>query len=80
MIDSTNPKVLKFFDVSTGKPTSLQIEHQNEIREFDLNNVELGANRRIAYLDANKDLFISPVIKNDSVNPIITIEKDNIDV
>jgi len=67
VLDSANPKVLKFFDVANGKPMNMQIEHQNEIKDFDLNYVDLGANRRIAYLDANKDLFISPVVKRDSV-------------
>lgn len=47
---------------------NMQIEHQNEIKDFDLNYVDLGANRRIAYLDANKDLFISPIVKRDSVH------------
>jgi intraflagellar transport protein 80 len=68
VIDSTNPKVLKFFDVANGKPMNLQIDHTADIREFDLNNSELGANRRVAFLDANKDLFISPIIKKDTVS------------
>jgi intraflagellar transport protein 80 len=66
VIDSTNPKVLKFFDVANGKSMSLQIEHNNDIKDFDLNCVEIGANRRIAFLDSNKDLFISPVVKKDT--------------
>jgi intraflagellar transport protein 80 len=67
VIDSSNPKVLKFFDVANGKPMNLQIDHSADIREFDLNNSELGVNRRVAYLDANKDLFVSPIVKKDSV-------------
>lgn len=70
MIDSTNPKVLKLYDVQTGKPLSVVIEHSNEIKEFELNNAEVGANnnaRRIVFLDANKDLFISPTLKKDIV-------------
>lgn len=67
VIDSSNPKVLKFFDVANGKPMNLQIDHSADIREFDLNNSELGVNRRVAFLDANKDLFISPIVKKDTV-------------
>jgi intraflagellar transport protein 80 len=66
-VDSTNPKVLKLFDVSNGKPLGNQIEHINDIKEFSLNNTDAGANRKIAFLDNNKDLFISPILKKDSV-------------
>lgn len=66
-VDSTNPKVLKLFDVSNGKPLGNQIEHINDIKEFSLNNTDTGANRKIAFLDNNKDLFISPILKKDSV-------------
>jgi hypothetical protein len=47
---------------------NLQIEHSADIRDFDLNNIDMGVNRRIAFLDANKDLFISPIVKKDTVD------------
>lgn len=59
--------MLKFFDVANGKPMNLQIEHSADIRDFDLNNIDMGVNRRVAFLDANKDLFISPIVKKDTV-------------
>lgn len=68
MLDSSSNKVLKFFDVQNGRPLNIQIEHANEIKEFGLNNTEQGAQRKVAFLDANKDLFISPTIKKDPVD------------
>lgn len=68
VIDSTNNKVLKMYDVMSGKPLGNQIEHKNEIIEFELNNCELGAERKIAFLDNNRDLFISPVLRKDVVS------------
>jgi intraflagellar transport protein 80 len=37
VIDPTNPKIVKIFDVMSGKASSVQIEHSTEILEMDLN-------------------------------------------
>ena len=70
VIDSTNNKVLKMFDVLTGKPMGTTIEHGNEIIEFELNNCELSSERKIAFLDNNRELFISPILRKDIVSKI----------
>ena len=36
VIDPSNPKIVKVFDIMSGKPTSTQIEHSTEILEMDL--------------------------------------------
>lgn len=37
IIDPSNPKIVKLFDVMSGKPTGVQIEHSSDIIEMDLN-------------------------------------------
>ena len=48
-----------------GKPTGNVIEHSNEIIEFELNNSDMASERKIAFLDTNRDLFIIPALKKD---------------
>jgi intraflagellar transport protein 80 len=65
VLDSSNPKVLKLYDIMNGKPTGNAIEHTNEIIDFELNNSEMSSERKIAFLDTNRDLFIIPALKKD---------------
>jgi hypothetical protein len=37
VIDPSNPKIVKVFDIISGKATNTQIEHSTEILEMDLN-------------------------------------------
>jgi len=37
VIDPSNPKLVKIFDIQSGKATNTQIEHTTEIIEMDLN-------------------------------------------
>jgi intraflagellar transport protein 80 len=37
IIDPSNPKIVKVFDIISGKPTNTTIEHSTEILEMDLN-------------------------------------------
>jgi len=37
LIDPSNPKVVRVFDIMSGKPASVQIEHTTEIIEMELN-------------------------------------------
>ena len=63
IIDTTNPKIIRLFEISTGKPWSTNIEHSNDVVELALNHSEMD--RKIAFTDSNKDLFISPIAKVD---------------
>lgn len=76
VIDTANLKVLKFFDVVSGKAHTNTVEHSNEIIEFELNSCELGSERKIAFLDNNRDLFITPVLRKDIVFSWLTTEKN----
>ena len=72
MIDTVNSKVIKFFELATGKPLNFAIEHAIDIQEISLNETEQTGERKIAFVDANRDLFLSPVHKKD-VAKICTI-------
>jgi hypothetical protein len=37
LIDPTNPKIVRVFDVISGKPSTVSIEHSAEVVEMDLN-------------------------------------------
>jgi hypothetical protein len=37
LIDPTNSKIVRIFDVVSGKPSTINIEHSTEIVEMDLN-------------------------------------------
>ena len=73
VIDSNNPKAVKFFEVSSGKATNFTLEHTLEIQEINLNKSEIAAERKIAFIDSNRDLFLCPTFKRDIVSykPII---------
>jgi intraflagellar transport protein 80 len=59
--ESTNPKMVKFYEIATGKPLSFSVEHTLPISEINLNQVEQTLERKIAFLDANRDLYITTV-------------------
>jgi intraflagellar transport protein 80 len=37
VIDPTNSKIVRIFDIISGKPSTVNIEHSTEIVEMDLN-------------------------------------------
>ena len=37
LIDPMKPKIIRVFDIMTGKPAATQVEHSTEIIEMDLN-------------------------------------------
>lgn len=43
------------------------LEHSLEIQEISLNQSENHADRKVVFIDQNKDLYISPVHKRDIV-------------
>lgn len=63
VLDTSNPKIIRTFDIATGKATAVNIEHGLEITDIVLNQTENSSERKIAFVDVNKDLFISPVHK-----------------
>ncbi len=67
ILDTSNPKIVRSFDIISGKPSVVNIEHSLEITELILNQTENPSERKIAFVDANKDLFISPVHKPEII-------------
>ena len=61
--ESTNPKMVKFYEIATGKPMNFTVEHSLPINEINLNQVEQTLERKIAFLDANRDLYLTTVHK-----------------
>ena len=82
MIDPTNSKVVRIFDILTGNNSSIglsqkqkgadqqsgaQIEHSTEIVEMELNQVEMSSERKMCFIDSNRDMFITMVHKPDVI-------------
>lgn len=63
MIDPSNPKLVKIFDIMSGKPTNVPMEHSTEILEMDLNQVEMSSERKMCFIDSNRDMFLTSVHK-----------------
>mmetsp|Transcript_57438 Transcript_57438/g.122180 ORF Transcript_57438/g.122180 Transcript_57438/m.122180 type:complete len:758 (-) Transcript_57438:34-2307(-) len=59
MIDSTSSKQIRVFDVSTGRPVGQPVKHKLDIVRISLNQQGSGADRSIAILDKNKDLYLT---------------------
>ena len=63
MVDPANAKIIQFLDSRTGKPTS-QYTHQNEVIEICLNHVADENQRKLIFIDTNKDIYLYHVAKN----------------
>jgi len=51
ILDTTNPKIIRIFDIVSGRPSTVQIEHSTEVIEMDLNQVEMSSERKICFID-----------------------------
>jgi intraflagellar transport protein 80 len=67
VVDSSNNKIIRFFDMSNGKPMNFTVEHTLEVQEIHLNQTDMAGERKVAFVDQNRDLHISPVHKKDIV-------------
>lgn len=65
VIDPTNQKIVRIFDIVSGKPSTVQIEHSTEILEMDLNQVEMSSERKMCFIDSNRDMFLTQAHKPD---------------
>lgn len=63
VIESTNVKMIHLYEIATGKPLNFTVEHTLPVLEINLNQVELSLERKIAFVDANRDLYLSTVNK-----------------
>ncbi len=67
LIDPSNPKIVRIFDVISGKPSNVTIEHSTEIVEMEVNQVEMSSERKMSFIDSNRDMFLTMVHKPDII-------------
>ena len=67
VVDTVNPKTIKFFELVSGKPSSHNVEHSQEVIEIALNQIEFAAERKLCLMDSNRDLFITSTHRNELV-------------
>lgn len=65
VIETTNSKLIKFFEIASGKPINFVLEHTLSISEINLNQTEQSLERKVAFVDANRDLYLAPIHKSD---------------
>lgn len=65
VIEATNNKLIRFFEIATGKPINFTLEHSLNILEINLNQTEQSLERKVAFIDANRDLYLAPIHKTD---------------
>ena len=61
ILPPNNPKTIKLYDIQSGKPLNVEINHQMDIVEIQLNQSDLSRDRKVCFIDTNKDLYISNV-------------------
>lgn len=65
LVDPAQPKQIRVFDVFTGRPMGQVITHKLDIVRISLNQQGSGADRKIAILDKNKDLYLTKAMHSD---------------
>merc|ERR1712232_1322013 len=64
-VDPSSPKQIRVFDVLTGRAIGQPINHKLDITRVALNQHGTGADRKIAILDKNKDLYLLKAMQSD---------------
>ena len=67
LIDSSNPKIIRIFEIGSTKQAGAVLEHGVEITDISLNNAEGGSERKVCILDSSKDLYLSHIYKKDEI-------------
>ena len=60
IIDPVNPKQVKIFDINSGK-AGAPIDHATDIIEMELNQVDVPTERKMIFVDNNRDMFMTKV-------------------
>ena len=68
VVDPSNPKHVKIFDIKSGNAMTNSIDHSTEILEMDLNQNSMSNERKMIFVDSNKDIFIT-MINNPGDTP-----------
>ena len=56
-------KVVRLFDITSGKPQTQQIDHSTDIVEMKLNQIDMSSERKMCFVDSNRDMFLTLVHK-----------------
>jgi intraflagellar transport protein 80 len=64
ILDPVDRKVVHLMEVATGKKLDNLIKHSTDISEICINQYGSGAHRKVAFIDKNKDLWVSSVQKS----------------
>jgi intraflagellar transport protein 80 len=70
LVDPSSAKTIRVFDVNTGRPIGQPIVHKLDIVEIALNQQGTGADRKIAILDKNKDLYLTKAMHADKTETL----------
>eukprot|EP00899_Mesostigma_viride_P006413 jgi/Mesvir1/15773/Mv03342-RA.1 len=63
VIDRSDSKTIRFFDTVSGKPMGDPISHNQEVVELALNKCGASSDRKLVFIDRNRDLYITPVLR-----------------
>ena len=63
LVDPSQPKQIRVFDVFTGRAMGNPILHKLDIIRIALNQHGSGSDRKIAILDKNKDLYLTQALQ-----------------
>jgi len=67
VIDSSDPKQVQVFETRTGRAVSAALKHGNDVQEVALSQSTPSLQeRRMAFVDSNRDLYITPVLGHQS--------------
>lgn len=67
LLDKNNPRLIRLFDVISGKALSSNIENSNDIISLQLNQTEMVTERKLCFIDSNRDMFLTMVHKPDVI-------------
>jgi len=67
LIDKNNPRLIRLFDVISGKALNSNIENSNDIINLQLNQTEMVTERKLCFVDSNRDMFLTMVHKPDVI-------------
>mmetsp|Transcript_12370 Transcript_12370/g.35119 ORF Transcript_12370/g.35119 Transcript_12370/m.35119 type:complete len:759 (+) Transcript_12370:80-2356(+) len=70
LVDPSSPKQIRVFDVFTGRSMGQPIQHKLDIVRISLNQQGSGADRKIAVLDKNKDLYLTKAMQGDKMEKL----------
>jgi len=67
IIDTTNSKIIWIFDILSGNANNINIENSNEIVAMQLNQTEIANERKLCFIDLNRDMFLTMVNKPEII-------------